>query len=94
MLALSHEMYLKTFSFLFVFIYFWLLVMRAKTGAGLFVRNLWLIHPTAAISITARCLAHCQLLLGSQPALPISVPFFSLHRDKTAANCQRGSMPA
>lgn len=50
--------------------------MRAKTGAGLFVRNLRLIHPTAAISITARCLAHCQLLLGSQPALPIFVPFF------------------
>lgn len=25
--------------------------------------------PTAAISITAWCLTHCQLLLGSQPAL-------------------------
>lgn len=33
--------------------------------------------PTAAISITVQCLAHCQLLLGSQPAPRSLVPFFS-----------------
>lgn len=33
--------------------------------------------PTAAISITVRCLAHCQLLLGSQPAPCSPVLFFS-----------------
>lgn len=49
--------------------------------------------PTAAISITVRCLAHCQLLLGSQPAPRSPVLFFFL-REKTAANCQRGSRPA
>lgn len=51
--------------------------MHEQTQAGLFCVTSGPYIPTAAISITARCLAHCQLLLGSQPALCSPVLFFS-----------------
>lgn len=53
--------------------------LHEQTQAGLFCLTPGPYIPTAAISITARCLAHCQLLLGSQPALhsPVLSFFFS-----------------
>lgn len=50
--------------------------LHEQTQAGLFCVTSGPYIPTAAISITARCLAHCQLLLGSQPALRSPVLFF------------------
>lgn len=52
---------------------------------------LWpLVHTSPLQPSVSLPPAHCQLLLGSQPALYIPVLFF-LH-DKTVANCLRGSM--
>lgn len=48
-----------------------------QTHAGLLCVTSGPYIPAAAISITVRCLAHCQLLLGSQPA-PRSSVLFSL----------------
>ena len=53
--------------------------LHEQTQAGLLSVTSGPYIPTAAISITVQCLAHCQLLLGSQPApcSPVLLLFFS-----------------
>lgn len=50
--------------------------LHEQTTAGLLCVTSGPYIPAAAISITVQCLAHCQLLLGSQPAPRSLVPFF------------------
>lgn len=50
--------------------------LHEQTQAGLLCVTSGPYIPTAAISITIQCLAHCQLLLGSQPAPRSPVLFF------------------